>query len=754
MHLRKLPSPGTEDPIVARVSYQWFEVLNWFELSEKRRGAATERLMFRIQPCLLELRESGEKLKEQLEAASVTAPDGSGLAALRDASEAYLKLSHRAFTEIAPILGVLLGRDAPERNYAALMKWSAKWFGAEDRLTLVLKAANEGLIRRVADTAVAIAKGQKIELTVQGSEVRWGIDGVAFGLALKDITAVAEQMVPFLELLMVAAFQHMPAKMPFTLSEIPEAERNPKAPIRYRVMMDGPGGKLVPAGKITQSGNVVPELQRLLQQGRGRPIVAQKFNGEWYVASGSKLHHSPKWKTFQDFLFSYIQDVLGPDWANPQFKLPREKRHPLLQWHEDVGHYLKAHSGRGGGAPMTALPAAYLGVAYSLYLISHNNGKVHDLLLHRLRHKDQFFGAYFETIVAGFMIRAGFDIELEDETDSNRSHCEFTATHRASGQKLSVEAKMRVSTAQPPDLTRQLHKALQKRALHSRLVFIEVNDEVSSPDAAGQEKLLLAVLADLRSRESELTVDRQPAPPAYLVVMNNPPATVARPHAPGFMVEGFKMPDFRVEGIHSSFREALEARERHAAMCALCDDLKDFSKIPVTFDGDTVAFAGRAPKNRLLIGNRYSMPGPGGETVVGELVQGFVIPERKSAWCILTNEGKNLVVEMPLTDAELKAYEESPRTFFGREERDKQITDPLKLYDWIYDGYRHNTKEHLLKLLTRMRCDDVAKLASRTQEELARIYAERQAEVIARSTGLVRPVSVTGRGFSPPAPST
>ncbi len=48
------------------------------------------------------------------------------------------------------------------------------------------------------------------------------------------------------------------------------------------------------------------EKQREKQQGRGRPIISHESNGYRFVAVGSRLHYSKKWKTFHDFLFDYI----------------------------------------------------------------------------------------------------------------------------------------------------------------------------------------------------------------------------------------------------------------------------------------------------------------------------------------------------------------------------------------------------------------------------------------------------------------
>lgn len=742
---RKISDHGTEDPLVARVGYQWVEILPWFNLSEARRTSVLETLLMKVQPHLLTARDTAEKLKAGLGAIHKSEPAAPTPAAIQGLAKQFLTEANKALEEFAPVFGLLLGRKAPERNYAALAKWADKWFGPKDALYLRLDFANGDYIRFLSDVNAHVAKGGTLSVVLGGTlkETKWGLAGELEVLLVPYLESFTVSIVPFIEDTMVAALKHLTVRSSIALEQIPEAERQKSAPVRYRVMTKAADGKLVPAGKVTQEGTVVPELQRMLQQGRGKPIIATNVNGEWFVASGSQMYHSKKWKNFHDFLLHYIKVLLGGGWTTDEFKKPREERHPLMVWYEDVTRFSNAHLLEGKNAPMTSLVAAYLWLAYNLYLISHNNGKVHELLIRRLQHADQFYGAYHEAAVTGMMIRAGFDIELEDESDSTTSHCEFTAIHRESGQKLSVEAKMRLSKKQPPEVVRLLSNALRKKANHPRLVCIEVNDEESAPDA--QEKLLRGILANVRSREAELAVEGQPAPPAYLAVMNNPPATVNRPHAPAYMFEGFKIPDFRVEGAYASLREALDARKKHAAISALLESVRTYTHIPVTFDGETRPFAGDKSRGRLLLGKKFRITTPTGDAV-GELTQAIVMKDQKAAMCVLRENGRDQMVTVPLSEQEMQAYHESPRTFFGREEKEPKIEDPLKLYDWFLATYQKSSKDTLLSLFARSGARDLDALKELPQERLAEIYAERTTETVAFQTGLVKPVEKPSGG--------
>ena len=471
------------------------------------------------------------------------------------------------------------------------------------------------------------------------------------------------------------------------------------------------------------------------QQGFGRPIIAQENHGQRVVAVGPQLFRSAKWKSFHDFLFFYVKFILQGDWVAKEEKKDPAARHLLLQWMADVQRYLASWKNNPEGPPMTALPAAYLGLAYNLYLISHNNGKVHEHLLHRLKNADLFLGAYYEAFVTGAMILAGFDIELEDETDPSKSHCEFTATYRRTGQKYSVEAKMRRSKKTPPEIGDQLHKALKKEAQHPRIIFVELNVTVEPSEVEG---LLTAVLANAHSREDEITIKGQPAPPAYLIVTNCPPASIETPHIFAGLVDGFRMADFRHGQSPGNLHQALEWRERHRGVLDLAESLTKHLHVPSTFDGELPQFAFTdASRERLIVGNRYTITTPQGD-VTGELTSATVIPDQKTAMCcIRKDDGASVIVGSRLSDAEMEAYFTSPETFFGVITGPSgKVDHPFKFYDWIYESYRHNSKEHFLTHLLKD-APDLADLQNRSQEELAKIFAERTTNAMTLQAGWV-----------------
>jgi hypothetical protein len=359
-----------------------------------------------------------------------------------------------------------------------------------------------------------------------------------------------------------------------------------------------------------QSAEVL-EQQRRKQQGLGRPIIAAQVGEFRAVAVGDEIFRT-KAKTFQEFSWQYIKSVFGGTWGNAELAKPPGERHPMLNWYQDATKYINSQirePGKINTIESIGIVSGYLQLAYGLYLIAHNK-TLERRLIERLKHPDQFLGAYYETIVFGALIRAGFDLEFEDETDSSRSHCEVTATFVATGRKFSVEAKMRQAATASRDIGRQLAKALRKEAAHDRIVFAEINLP-EMPDERQTVDSMQKILADIRARETDATL-----PPAYVVITNHPFLYfLDKPVKSWALAEGFRLSDFGWRAEFRTIREALSAREKHREMFALRKSWEENSEVPMTFDGEIPEFAfNRDGPPRLLIGNQYNIPdGKGGE---------------------------------------------------------------------------------------------------------------------------------------------
>lgn len=468
-------------------------------------------------------------------------------------------------------------------------------------------------------------------------------------------------------------------------------------------------------------------IQKEKQQGLGRPIVSELFNGYRLIAVGSRLFWSQSWQTFHDFLLHYIKHFMGSDWANAELKKPFDERHPIMQWYDMLCRYQAQHTRNSQGiyfAPATGAIQAYLSLAYNLYLTAHNV-KLQKLLITRLKKNNQFHAAYYETYVAAAFIKAGFDIEFEDESDSSITHCEFTAINRTTGNKYSVEAKSRTPNKETTDIVNQLHAALKKNAAFMRVVFIDMNVPQQS-ERSEEIGWMSGALMSLRNKEGMLTVKGNPAPEAYVFVTNYPYhlhlGTVSPSRA--VLAEGFKIPDFKMGVAFPSIRDALNAREKHKDMFQLMASLKNHDEIPSTFDGEIPEFVFGETVSRLKIGNYYMVPVGNGKEERGKLTTATVAVSEKLVYCAyFLDSGKSIFATCPLTNEELAAYNRHPDTFFGTlMPQGKHVKDPIELFDFFYETYSKSSKEKLLELMKNR--PNIEKLKGEDQSELALIYCE------------------------------
>lgn len=467
------------------------------------------------------------------------------------------------------------------------------------------------------------------------------------------------------------------------------------------------------------------QVQRERQQGLGMPIISTEAFGRRFVAVKSRLLHSKGWLTFHDFLGDYIKMAMGIDWGSAELAKPLDQRHPILVWHHLRAEQMNRgpkEPGKVRSTPMTGAMAAYLRLAYDLYALDHN-AELQEKLINRLRNKDNFPGARYEVVVAATLIRAGFELEFENEDDGSTSHCEFTATSKKTGRKFSVEAKHRAGSTFR--LGRQLNRALAKKANHTRLVFIDIN---VPDDTTGAEvpTYMQKALVDLRKFEGRI-INGKPLPDAYLVVTNTPwhhhlDTSNFRCVA---MAEGFQIQDLKIGSTFPSIRTAIDSRDLHIEVYDLIQSMKDHAEVPSTFDGEIPEFAFGDGETRLLIDQRYMATDPDGNESPGLLTTAMVNEREQKAHCGLSfASGKAGVYTWPLSDVEMAAWRKHPDTFFGEVgQRSTKAKDPLDLYDFFHNSYRQTPKERLLELMAG--AHDVEELRRLEQPQLASIYAER-----------------------------
>lgn len=460
------------------------------------------------------------------------------------------------------------------------------------------------------------------------------------------------------------------------------------------------------------------EACRINQQGQGKPIISAEMNGTRFTAVGSRLHYSRTHKTFVDFLGDYIRSVLGADWGNSEIAKPLEQRHQILRWYNDICLLQQENMKRPRGElqefPANGLTQCYYGLAYNLYLLQHN-AELQNYLVNRLKNPDSFYAAYYETYVSAWFILAGFELRIENEADSTKTHPEFIATRGS--ETYSVEAKSRKEGKDHFQVGNQIYKALCKESQHPRVVFIDMNVGKD----ANLETLRDEVMTVVRDKEKGMRIHGNPAPPAYIFITNQPlhlaPNEVRLPRF--CLSTGFKIPDYSFGSQFSSLTSAYKAKQRHSAMFDVQAAFSRYS-IPSTFDGEIPEFAFGKATRRFVIGDSVEVS----DGIRLKIQSGIVNEQEKRAYLILAgSHGGSHIYTSDLTEEELSAYRAHPETFFGRVVSvSKSIDDPLALFEFFVEGYRTTPREKLLEFMSK--APDIEKYKELPAEDLLYVYAE------------------------------
>jgi hypothetical protein len=198
------------------------------------------------------------------------------------------------------------------------------------------------------------------------------------------------------------------------------------------------------------------------------------------------------------FFPTYLEARLPTGWLDAQNRLTERDRHPLAGWAAGLRTFLAAFEERGPAGEyrdiLTPKARSMFVLAYDMYSLD-GNEKLQESMLSRLLQKASFQGARHELGVAATMMRAGFEIDFEDETDSSRKHPEFLATHRISKMGIEVEAKsihrtgvLGFDSGRPPptietgsahkiaaQVCGQVEAAVKKADLFPFYVFVDLN---------------------------------------------------------------------------------------------------------------------------------------------------------------------------------------------------------------------------------------------------------------------------------------
>jgi hypothetical protein len=289
-----------------------------------------------------------------------------------------------------------------------------------------------------------------------------------------------------------------------------------------------------------------PEFLRKLMLDTQRRIESEKFTGppSMKLPLGpdqvgrviwNAIHIRPNTETFHEFIINVLKWTVGQGWYAEQVKLASEDRHVIVKWCYAFGKLTQtlippdALPGQVHFAPLTGEVKELLVLADDLYRLQLVR-KLPRKVVQRLKSYEAFQGARYEVAIAATFIRCDFDIEWIDE--KAKKHCEFNATHKATGETIAVETKSRHRPGMlnregdPPSSERlsadvqSLFNQAVEQAPNNRpfAIFIDVNLP-HEPEKGWTQKKWVADIEQLLKQYPQATPEN-PSPYTFLVFTN------------------------------------------------------------------------------------------------------------------------------------------------------------------------------------------------------------------------------------------
>jgi len=266
-HFQQISDYGTKNPIVARLSLQVKDIIQFFPLNETQKenvfGTMCMDVMPRIMTCYKINEEIGGeiiKCKEKINKDDIpTQSQGRTLTLpsilnLNGRVETFLYNSKSALRDFIKIFNVIFNANLKkETKYDLVYKWAKGKFGEDDNLTKVLKQNYDLWIQQIVKMRNAVEHpggysghlqihNFRITQTINSEplivEPSWHLNDDPATPIIVDMTTLIHNLLTFCEETLILCLEKLDNKLPVRVVEIPENKRRPECPVRFRVTMD------------------------------------------------------------------------------------------------------------------------------------------------------------------------------------------------------------------------------------------------------------------------------------------------------------------------------------------------------------------------------------------------------------------------------------------------------------------------------------------------------------------------------------
>lgn len=263
--IQQLSDYGTSSPIVARLSIQTKDLIPFFEISDCKRAEIFSVFFANIQPKLMacdRIKESLTKevlthqksiddcgLKIQAHGNSYTLP---AILDLEHRVEAFLYNAKSVLRDLTQVFLILFDKNFKRKaRFDEVLKWGKDTFGNEDEYVEMLEK-DQKWIKRIVDMRNAVEHpgdhaGSLLidnftsieqEQEILFIEPRWQFNDREKIPIIQEMNVIVSDLLTFCEETLIINIERFKKPFPIKIVEIPEAERDPACPVRFKAGID------------------------------------------------------------------------------------------------------------------------------------------------------------------------------------------------------------------------------------------------------------------------------------------------------------------------------------------------------------------------------------------------------------------------------------------------------------------------------------------------------------------------------------
>jgi hypothetical protein len=271
MQVQQISNFGTTNPIVARITFQTQELLQYFDVTQEQKDQIIRMTLIDIQPTLLACWQTAQEIDQQVKARQKEVAEkgillvGAGayqvpaIPDLRPRAEMFLYQAKSVLRDLTQIFQILFDKRFSSARFDLIVKWVRQQFGPHDNLTEMLETDIDwtGRVVRMRNAVehpggysgrlhIENFTADKKNSVIEVCEPRWYLNDEPKCPIAQEMMVTVDNLLTICEQTLLLCLQKFKKDLPILIGEVPESQRDPNCPVRYKMMVDLSKVKLPP----------------------------------------------------------------------------------------------------------------------------------------------------------------------------------------------------------------------------------------------------------------------------------------------------------------------------------------------------------------------------------------------------------------------------------------------------------------------------------------------------------------------------